>query len=118
MSENNFSGWSKAIKDMEMSKREPMWDLAIKHLVAEGAMEPTVYDTLTQGQIQEIALAEQPSDDIQDVFLDMAKWMTEGFGEIRFYVSGFLNGNELWLAYLMAVYYAMEWDGRNWVSIG
>ncbi len=117
MSKSNFEGWSEVIKNTPMRSREPMWDLAIKHLVSEGAMEPTMYDTLTQGQIQNIML-DGGEINIHDLFISFGKWLISSWGEVRFYVCRFTAGNELWLAYLMAVYYAMEWDGEKWVGIG
>lgn len=116
MSKSNWDGWNEAIKNMEMNKREPVWDQAIKHLVSEGAMEPTMYDTLTQGQIQEIML-ESDEINIHDLFISFGKWLISSWGEVRFYVCRFTTGNELWLAYLMSVYYAMEWNGEKWRSI-
>ncbi len=34
MGESNWDGWNEAIRNMEMPKREPMWDQAIKYLSA------------------------------------------------------------------------------------
>ncbi len=117
MKKNSFDRWSEVIKNMKMKSREPMWDQAIKHLVSEGAMEPTLYLTLTQGQIQNTMLEGDDSSDIHNLFIDFSKWLISSWGELRFYVMRFKSGDELWLAYLMAVNYAMEWDGETWVNV-
>ena len=117
MSKSFFDGLSEVIKNTPMRSREPMWDQAIKYLVSEGVMEPTMYDTLTQGQIQNIMLESDDYMDIHDLFISFGKWLISAWGEVRFYVMRFGSGSALWLAYLMTVYYAMEWDGEKWVDI-
>lgn len=125
MKESFVDRWTNVIKDTPLNSREPMWDQAIKYLMAEGAMEPTVYDTLTQGQIQEIILDkvcdeihdERYPENISDLFQEFGKWLARISEERRFYIIEFTDGNELWLAYLMSVYYAMEWDGEQWKEI-
>ena len=118
MEENTFEKWNEAIKNMDMEKRPPMWDKAIKYLVGEGAMEPTLYNTLTQGFIQEIMLELECEDDIHDLFQSFSKWLISPWGESKFYVFRFQKGNELWLAFLMATQYAMEWREDHWAEIG
>lgn len=118
MTKSNFEGWDKVIKDIPMSKREPMWDQAIKYLVAEDALGATMQYELSQEAIQTIILGNHYGDSIQELFQEFGRWLVSAWGSTRFYVCRFNDGNELWLAYLMAVYHAMEWDGENWVSIG
>lgn len=120
MGENSFDDWCRVIKDIPMRKREPMWDGATKYLVAEGAMEPTVYDTLTQGQIQEMIMesdTELTPVSLADLFIGFGNWLVSEWGESRFYVARFKSGAELWLAYLLETRYALEWNGEAWVGV-
>lgn len=117
MSESDFyNKWSEVIKNTPMRTREPMWDQAIKHLISEGAMEPTMGNELSQGWIQSIILDGHYIGNILDLFQEFGRWVGEEvFKNVKFPLA---KGNEYWLAYLMAVYYAMEWDGEKWVDIG
>lgn len=117
MVENTFEGWNKIIKDTPLNSREPLWDQAIHYLVSEGAIEPMMYDTLTQGQIQQSILDGHYEEGIVDLFQAFGRWLISAWGETRFYVCQFTDGNELWLAYLMAVWHDLEWDGDSWVAI-
>jgi hypothetical protein len=116
MSENNFQEWCKVIKDIPMRKRDPMWDQAIKYLVSECAMEPTIYDTLTQGQIQGMILEAGPQLNIWGLFQDIGAWVEHQCTHTE-YAMRFSSGAELWLAYLMATRYALEWNGEEWVGV-
>ncbi len=46
--------------------------------------------------------------------MDFAKWLI-GIRMASFPVA-IESGDELWLAYLMATYYSMIWDGEGWTS--
>ena len=99
--------------------REPMWDKAIKLLVAEGDLEPTVYNELTQHQIQRIILdKENDGGDICNLFIDFAEWIKYIKNETTV-TWHFGRGNELWLLFLMATYYAKQWDWHDglWLDI-
>ena len=107
---NTFKDWSKVIKNIQTNTPEPMWDQAIKHLISECAMEPTMAMELSQGQIQEIIL-ESYDGGILDLFQDFGRWIGVSMSQ------SLSKGNEIWLAYLMATRYAMQWDGENWVCV-
>ncbi len=115
---NSFEGWSKAIKNIKLRERDPMWDKAMKFLIAEGDLEPTMYDELTQHQIQRIILDRDSIDDICNLFIDFAKWI-ESIRLDTTIPQRFDRGNELWLLFLMATYYAKQWDWHEelWLNI-
>ena len=113
---NSFHDWC-AIEDIPMRKREPMWDGAIKHLMSEGAIGPTMQYELTQGQIQEIIIQLSPKFTIHELVIHFGNWMVSDMGVTRFYVLRFTTGAELWLAYLMATRYALKWNGEAWVEV-
>jgi hypothetical protein len=113
MTKSNFEGWSEVIKNTPLRSREPMWDQAIEYLVSEGAMEPTVYDTLTSDQIAEMMQREGYS--ICGTIINFGIWVKASETRLMQCYNDFMN--ELWLAYLMETHYAMQWDGENWVSI-
>lgn len=112
--ENNWEGWNEAIKNMKLPKRPPMWDQAIKYLVSECAMEPTVYDTLTSGQIA--GMLQNDGYSICCTIIDFGIWVKANQEYLDRKFNDYMN--EIWLAYLMATRYAKEWDGENWVNIG
>lgn len=109
------SGWFEAIKKMELPKRPPMWDQAIKFLISECAIEPTIYLTLTGDQIAEILRSEGYS--ICCTIVDFGIWVKENQLD---YIDQVFDDDvkEIWLAYLMASRYAKIWNGENWIDIG
>lgn len=111
--ENSFEGWSRVIKNISMETREPMWDQAIKYLIAECAMEPTMYDTLTSGQIAGMMRSEGYS--ICGTIIDFGIWVKKNQVRLMERHGDFMN--EIWLAYLMETRYAMEWDGAKWTGV-
>ncbi len=108
-------GWFEAIKNMKLPERDPMWDQAIKFLVSECAIEPTVYDTVSSDQIAELLRSEGYS--ICCTIVDFGIWVKANQIE---YLDQKFNDYvaEIWLAYLMATRYAKEWDGETWVDMG
>ena len=112
-------GWCDAIKKIEFEKREPMWEQAIKHLISEDTMGPTMSLTLSQEHIQSIIVEGRHGHSIHEVLVEFGKWLMSPWGGgVKMYVMRFATGNEIWLAYLMATRYAKEWDGETWVNIG
>lgn len=118
MSKSYFDKWSEVIKNTPLKSREPLWEQAIKYLVDEGDMGPTMQYELTQANIQDMILEGHYGDSIHELLQEFGKWLLSAWGETRFYVCRFTDANELWLAYLMAVWHDMEWNGEKWENVG
>lgn len=113
MSKSSFEGWSEVIKNIPIRTREPMWEGAIKYLVSEGAMDPTM-GNLTSDQIAAMMQSEGYS--ICGTIIDFGIWVKKNEAHLAGRHNDYMN--ELWLAYLMESRYMMEWDGEKWVDIG
>lgn len=114
MSESNFEGWNRVIRTHPMRSREPMWDQAIKYLVSEGVMEPTMCYALTSDQIA--AMMQSQGYSVCGTIIDFGIWVKKNEAHLAERYNDYMN--ELWLAYLMESHYMMEWDGEKWIDIG
>lgn len=118
MAKNNFEGWNKVIKNMSLNSRELIWDQAIKYLISAGVMEPTVYDNLTQGQIQTIIMdmsTDPVYESIIEVFKDFSMWFIGV--RIDSLPDWVIGGKELWLLYLMLRFYNRVWNNETWIKL-
>ena len=112
-----FGKWSKVIKKIEFPKREPMQEQAIEFLVSEGAMEPTIRMELSTEEI-DVIITNETDCSSYDLISECGKWIDAGDNTANYLSLYFFKTNEVWLAYLMAVFYAKMWDGKEWANIG
>lgn len=123
MEEKSFFGkWSKAIKQMDLGKREPLWQNAIEYLVGIEAIDPTMSNDLSQEWIQEIFMqtstregTDDPYTSAIEVLDDFSMWF---IGVKKDSLPAYVvTGKELWLLYLMLRVWDMVWDGDDWVKV-
>ena len=110
--------WGEVIKNMDLGKREPIWQKAIEHLLAKDAIEPTMSNELSQEWLQDIivAISDDPAyESIIDVMSDFSRWFVGvRLDSLPDYV---VSGKELWLLYTMLRFWDMVWDGNDWVEL-
>jgi len=114
--DNYLAKWSRAIANTEFECRDPIWEGAIQFLMSEGVFSGTMARKLSQGMIQDI-IFDSSDVSIYDMFIDMVAWISKDDVVESYLLLYFSDGNEIWLAYLMAVYYGMFWDGEQWKVI-
>jgi len=114
-----YTKWSKVIKNMELPKREPMWEKAIDVMNAEGDCELTMRLTLPMEHIEDMLFEKGVNGEeasIYDIFTDIAKWIN-CVDMTDYLCRNFHNGAEVMLAYFMATQYGLFWDGDDNVMV-
>ena len=113
MKQDFFSKWEQVIKNTKLDSREPVWEQAIRHIMSEGDMSGTMARELSQSWIQDIIM-EKGADSIYEMFADLSHWMNNEVILADYLSLYFTDGNEIWLAYLMATSYELYWNGETW----
>lgn len=110
----SYDGWSRIIKNIKLTEREPVWQKAITIMIDEGDLAPTAFLTLSQECLQNIVFAKGINDDevsIYEILTDLANWVQAG-DNIAWYLSRyFFDGADVMLAYVMATQYGLYWNG-------
>jgi len=115
---NFYDRWENVISNIDLGSREPVWQKAIDIMIEEGDLEPTMSRELSQDWIQEIIIeksTEPACSSIVGVVSEFSRWFIGvRIDSLPDYV---VSGKELWLLYLMLLYYNMAWSGNEWTEL-
>lgn len=92
--------------------REAMWGQASEIVQADDCID----EALTPDNITDI-IYNKTDCSPYDMISECGNWIKK-FDNIAGYLSRyFFSADDVWLAYVMAVFYALEWNGSAWVDI-